>query len=92
MQLTNPFIELGIQRGIQRGIERGVQKGRREARREGEVGLVVRLLKRRVGKLTASQEGSIRKLGLAHIEALSEALLDFQSRSDLSRWLCRNSK
>ncbi len=96
MHLTNPFIELGIQRGIrqgiERGIQRGVQKGRREGRKEGEVDLVVRLLKRRVGKLTASQEGSIRKLGLSRIEALSEALLDFQSRADLSRWLRRNSK
>ncbi len=54
--------------------------------------LVVRQLKRRVGRLTASQEGSIRKLGLSRIEALSEALLDFQSRADLSRWLRQNSK
>ncbi len=100
MQLTNPFIELGIQRGIrqgiQRGIQRGVQKGRtegrREGRKEGEVELVLRQLNRRLGPLAASQEGSIRKLGLSRIEALSEALLDFQSRADLSRWLRRNSK
>ncbi len=42
--------------------------------------------------MTASQEGSIRKLGLSRIEALSEALLDFHSPADLSRWLRQNSK
>ncbi len=84
MQLTNPFIELGIQRGIQQGVQKG--------RKEGEVDVVLRQLKRRLGLLTASQEGSIRKLALSRIEALSEALLDFQSRADLSRWLRKNSK
>ena len=88
MQLTNPFIELGIQRGRQEGR----QEGRREGRQEGQVELVLRLLRRRVGILTASQETAIRKLDLSRVEALSEALLDFTSRADLARWLHANSK
>ena len=84
MQLTNPFIELGIQRGIQRG--------RQEGRQEGEVELVLRQLKRSLGVLTASQERAVRKLDLSRVEELSEALLDFTSRADLARWLRANSK
>jgi predicted transposase YdaD len=88
MQLTNPFIELGIQRGIQQGL----QRGRQEGQREGEIELVLRLLKRRLGVLTAPQERSVRKLDISRIEALSEALFDFTSRADLVRWLRANSK
>jgi flagellar biosynthesis/type III secretory pathway protein FliH len=84
MQLTNPFIELGIQRGIQRGLQRG--------RQEGEIELVLRQLKRRLAVLTASQERAVRQLDLPRIEALSEALLDFTSRADLAGWLRANSK
>jgi hypothetical protein len=65
----------------------------REVRsREGEIELVLRQLKRRVGVLTASQERAVRKLELPRIEAISEALLDFTSRADLTRWLRANSK
>jgi len=79
IQLTNPFIELGILRGR--------RQGRQEGRQQGEVDLVLRLLRRRFGALTASQERAIRKLNLFRIEALGEALLEFTSRSDLARWL-----
>jgi flagellar biosynthesis/type III secretory pathway protein FliH len=83
IQLTNPFIELGIQRGIQQGIQRGLRQGRQE----GEAELVLRLLKRRLGALPAPQEKAIRRLELSQIEALGEALLEFSSRGDLTSWL-----
>ena len=79
MQLTNPFIELGKREGLQQG------------RQEEGAGLVLRLLARRLGALSASQERAVRKLGLPKIEALGEALLDFRSRADLTRWLRENS-
>jgi len=95
IQLTNPFIELGIIRGRRQGREEGLQKGihrgRQEGRQQGEVDLVLRMLRRRFGALTASQERAIRKLNLSRIEALGEALLEFTSRSDLARWLRPNS-
>jgi hypothetical protein len=87
MQLTNPFIELGIQRGLQQGLQKGIVKGRQQ----GEVELVLRQLKRRLGALPASQEKAVRKLELSRIEALGEALLEFASRADLTRWLRANS-
>ena len=75
MQLTNPFIEMGIQKG----------------RFEGEVELVLRQLSRRLGSLPMHQKKVIRKLDLEKIEALGESLLEFNSRADLVRWLKNNT-
>jgi hypothetical protein len=83
MQLTNPFIDLGFRQGIEKGVEKG--------RHEGEIELVLRLLNRRLGALTDSQEKSIRMLDLAKIEALGESLLEFKSRADLACWLKANA-
>ena len=92
MQLTNPFIELGIQRGLHQGLQQGLQKGIVKGRQQGEVELVLRQLKRRLGASpAASQEKAVRKLELSRIEALGEALLEFASRADLTRWLRANS-
>jgi hypothetical protein len=76
IRLTNPFIELGIHRG----------------RQQGEIELVLRQLKRRLGSLTAAQEEAVRMLKLRRIEALGEALLEFNSRADLDRWLKAHSR
>jgi Domain of unknown function (DUF4351) len=82
MQLTNPWIEAGKQEGLHEGL----QKGRHSEGAE----LVLRLLARRLGALSAAQEKGIRKLPLSKIEELGEALLDFTSREDLARWLRAN--
>ncbi len=74
MELTNPFIELGKQRGII----------------EGQAELVLKQLRKRLGVLPASQEKAVRKLSSARIEALGEALLDFTTSADLTRWLRQN--
>jgi len=84
IQLTNPFIELGILRGR--------EEGRREGRQQGEVELVLKQLRHSLGTLTASQEKSVRTLELPRIEALGKALLKFNSSSDLDRWLRTRAK
>ena len=80
IRLTNPFIELGIRRG------------RQEGRQQGEIELVLRLLKRRLGSLTSAQDEAVRMLKLRRIEALGEALLEFNSRADLDFWLKAHSR
>jgi hypothetical protein len=62
-----------------------------EGRHQGEIELVLKLLKRRFGTLTAAQVKAARLLTLRQAEALGEALLEFHSRTDLDRWLnhCR---
>ncbi len=55
--------------------------------REGEVTIVMRLLKRKVGELDPEVEAQVRELEVAQLEALSEALLDFSNLEDLRDWL-----
>jgi hypothetical protein len=45
------------------------------------------LLQRRCSAITPSQEARIRALPLPQLEALAEALLDFQGADDLEAWL-----
>ena len=62
-------------------------QGRQEGRQEGELEMVLRLLGRRCGVLSSEQQARIRSLPLARLEALAEALLDFQGPADLAAWL-----
>jgi hypothetical protein len=63
--------------------EKGIERGRRE---EGRA-IVFRLLNRRVGALPEGIRSEVEALPLEQLEALSEALLDFTSLSDLEAWL-----
>jgi len=87
-------IEIGQQRGEQRGIQIGEQRGIEIGQQRGfqrEQELTLRLLRRKVGALSPEQENQIRALGIEQLESLSEALLDFSGRSDLSQWFEENS-
>ncbi|MFB2835666.1 Rpn family recombination-promoting nuclease/putative transposase [Floridanema evergladense] len=64
-----------------------LQEGRQEGRQEGEVNVVLRILIRRFGELSAQQRNAITNLPLPVLEDLSEALLDFRNLDDLSAWL-----
>ncbi|MEQ8753351.1 MAG: DUF4351 domain-containing protein [Coleofasciculus sp. G1-WW12-02] len=57
-----------------------------EQRREGQVALITRQLKRRLGEVEPSLMERIRGLSIAQLEALAEALLDFSGVSDLVGW------
>jgi len=65
----------------------GEQRGREQGLKTGELELTLRLLQRRCSGLTPSQEARIRALPLPQLEALAEALLDFQGAADLEAWL-----
>jgi Domain of unknown function (DUF4351) len=58
-----------------------------EGQQEGEARLVLRLLDRRVGKLSLEVRAQIQSLSLPQLESLGEALLDFSEPSDLQDWL-----
>ena len=53
----------------------------------GELDITLRLLRRRCGGLTPEQDAQIRTLPRPRLEALAEALLDFQGSDDLNAWL-----
>ena len=67
----------------------GLLEGREEGRQEGERELTRRLLQRRCGPLSDQQQSALFGLSLTQLEALSEALLDFQGSADLDSWLSR---
>ena len=67
-------------------VAKGMALGRQEGRQREE-GLVMRLLTRRLGPVPKAQQVRIAALSVEQLEALGEALLDFQTPSDLSAWL-----
>ncbi len=69
------------------GEERGLEKGWEQGLKTGELEITLRLLQRRCGAITPSQEARIRALPLPQLEALAEALLDFKGAGDLEAWL-----
>jgi len=69
----------GERQGEQRGIHQGLQQ---EAQ-----SLVLRQLPRRCGQLSHEQELAVRALPLEQLEALAEALLDFDGPEALDAWL-----
>jgi Domain of unknown function (DUF4351) len=64
-------------------------EARGEAR--GEAKDTLRLLSRRCGPLSAEQDSVIRSLPLERLEALAEALLDFEGMADLHAWRAGNA-
>jgi predicted transposase/invertase (TIGR01784 family) len=67
-----------------------LQEGRAEGRAEGlqqERALVLKLLTRKIGSLPPQLLARISGLSIERLEALGEALLDFQSVGDLESWL-----
>lgn len=61
--------------------------GRQEGRQAEAAALTLRLLQRRCGSLNPNQEARIQALPLSALEALADALLDFQGPEDLKAWL-----
>ena len=77
----------GRQEGHQEGLQEGLQEG--EAREAAK--MTLRQLNRRCGPLSETTTAQIRALPLEQLEALADALLDFQGPADLVVWLAANS-
>lgn len=81
----------GRQEGREEGREEGRQEGREEGRQQEAVSVTLRQLTRRCGPLSEATTARIQSLPLEQLEALAEALLDFQGADDLAAWLSSNS-
>jgi hypothetical protein len=68
-----------------------IEQGRQEGRQEGR-GLVLRLLRRRLGAVPVKLARQVDRLDDAEIIALGDAVLDFTSPADAQRWLARHAK
>lgn len=62
-------------------------ESRQEGYQEGIHALALRLVKRRLGSLSAAQELRMGRLSPEQTEALAEAVFDFQTAADLTAWL-----
>lgn len=60
-----------------------------EGREEGEKALILRLLQRKLGEVPEELQEQVRQLPLERLEALGEALLDFEGVADLQAWLAQ---
>ena len=69
---------------------RAVQDWLAEGRQEGVVAVTLRQLNRRCGPLSKATTAQIQALPLEQLEALADALLDFQGPADLAAWLAAN--
>jgi len=79
-------VELKQTRFYQDVFEEGRQEGWQEGRQH-QITMILRMLRRRLGSVGPAQEGRIQALPVAELDALGEALLDFQTSDDLSEWL-----
>ena len=79
-----------VQDWLAEGRQEGLQEGEAKGRQEGEAAVTLRLLNRRCGPLTAATTAQIQALPLDQLEALADALLDFQGPADLAAWLAAN--
>lgn len=82
MQLMGNWMEEGLRQGLRQGLQQGLQ--------QGQSSLVLRQLPRRVGPLTKRLEKQVSALSPEQLELLGDALLDFNTRADLEKWLQEN--
>ncbi len=74
------------ERGLKRGLEQGLEQGLGRIR-----SLTLRQLETQVGELNDRLRKRLAKLSIEQIEQLAEALLKFDSKSDLNEWLKAHS-
>jgi predicted transposase YdaD len=78
-----------------RAVQDWLAEGRQEGRQEGEAleaaKMTLRLLNRRCGPVSEATTAQIQALPVDQLEALADALLDFQGPADLAAWLAVNT-
>jgi predicted transposase YdaD len=76
--------ELRHTRAAQDWLAAGRQEGLEEGRRDEAAAMTLRQLNRRCGLLSEATTAQIQALPLEQLEALADALLDFQGPTDLA--------
>ncbi|AOY82657.1 DUF4351 domain-containing protein [Moorena producens JHB] len=81
-----------IQKGHKLGLLEGKREGKLEGRQEEGYSIVIRQLTRRFGSVSDQLQQGIQKLSVAQLEELSEALLDFETVTDIAVWLASHQQ
>ncbi|CAK6697148.1 DUF2887 domain-containing protein [Synechococcus sp. CBW1107] len=74
-----------------RAVQDWLAEGRQEGQAQEAAKVTLRQLNRRCGPLSDATTAQIQALPLEQLEALADALLDFQGPADLASWLTANS-
>ncbi len=86
-----PFVteiwQEALGQGLEQGREQGHAQGSEHGRRLEALHIVLRQLRRRVGPLPPELESTLTTFPLETLEALSEALLDFQTQEEALAWV-----
>jgi hypothetical protein len=69
-----------------------MEKGREEGQQQEASLLVLRLLRKRLGRLDEATEARIQAFPRGRLEELGEALLNFSGPHDLAMWLKEHSE
>lgn len=77
---------------VQDWIERGLQKGLQQGLHRGEAHIVLLLAEKLFGKISVKTRKQIENLPIKKIESLSKAMLDFESKKELTDWLAKHGK
>ena len=86
-----PLEEIRHTRAVQDWLAEGRQEGEAKGRQDGEAAVTLRQLNRRCGPLSEATTAQIRALPVEKLEALADALLDFQGPAELAAWLATNT-
>ena len=86
-----PREEIRHTRAVQDWLAEGRQEGRQEGEAREAAKMTLRQLNRRCGPLSEATTAQIQVLPLEQLEALADALLDFQGPADLAAWLAANA-
>lgn len=73
------FYQFILQKGMKEGVKQGRQEGRQEA--------VLMMLRQKIGTIAAETEEKIYNLSFTQLQALMEAMPNFQEQQDLTEWL-----
>ena len=73
--------------GEEIGVHRGQILGQQQGQQQGLKGAAVRLLTRKLGKVSLKTLKRLDKLSAEQLEDLAEAVLDFEKVADLDLWL-----
>jgi predicted transposase YdaD len=80
-----------VQDWLAEGRQEGLQEGLQEGKAQEAAKMTLRQLNRRCGPISEPTTAQIQALPVETLEALADALLDFQGPADLSAWLAANS-
>ncbi len=90
-ELMTKLLTRWERQGLQRGLERGLEQGLERGQIVGAGMVVFHLLAKKRIPLDPAAEERIRGLDREQLLALTDVLLDLQSRADLDTWLAQQA-